>query len=119
MLARSSRLIRALATAVVVLVVLGSIAWPFVSIQLRLARNGAIARQLVASLRAEFPTASVRGNASYELEVVYLTVVGLDEAGRRDVERRLREIKAERRIAPEIWLRFSDSTDEEKDMIKI
>src|SRR5262245_35172979 len=113
---RSSCVIRAVLVVTIVFAILGAIASPFIIIQLRLVRNGAVATQLVNSLRAEFPTANVRGNVAYDREVVYITVVGLDEAGRRDVERRLREFKAERRIAPLILLRFSDNTAQEKEI---
>ena len=49
MSARSSRLFRALPAVVVVLVLCGGLAWPFVDIQLRLCRNGAIAARVCAT----------------------------------------------------------------------
>lgn len=119
MSARSSRLIRVLPGALVVLALFGGLVWPLVSIQLRLSRNGAIAARLVESLRTRFPGADFRGTASYEQEVIYVSVVGdLDPASRPDVGQWLRRLKAEQGIAPEIWLRFSD-TGEGKDTIKI
>lgn len=94
------------------------IGWPLISIQLRLWRNGAIAAQLVESVRVRFPGAEFHGAASYEREVVYISVVGeLDPESRLDVEEWLRRLKAEQRIAPAIWLRFPESIGEEKDEI--
>src|SRR5262249_36329362 len=87
--------------------------WPLVSIQLRLSRNGAISRQLVQSLQAQFPGVSFSGAASYEREVIYILVAGqIDEPTRRDVEQWLRGCKTEQRILPEIWLRFDDDCDD-------
>lgn len=97
----------------IALAVLGAapFVWQIVSIQLRLSRNGAIAQRLVESLHARFPGVAFRGGASYESEVIYITVVELvDEATRGDVERWLRGQKIEQKIVPEIWLRFSDDT---------
>jgi hypothetical protein len=103
------RLIRLLPGALVLLGVLSFFAWPLVNIQLRLSRNGAIAAQLVESLRDRFPDADFRGTASYEQEVIYITVVGgLNKSSRQDVEQWLRRQKTERKIAPAIWLKFSD-----------
>lgn len=116
--ARSGCLIRA--AAIVALVLFVGIGWPLISIQLRLWRNGAIAAQLVESLRARFPGAEFRGTASYEREVVYIHVVGgLDPDSRPEVEQWLRRLKSEQQIAPAIWLMFPEFTGEEKDAIKI
>jgi hypothetical protein len=91
---------------------------PLVSIQLRLARNGKIAHQLVQSLETRFPGIRVRGAASYEREVIYLSVGNhLDEAARTEVERWLREQKTEQTIAPQIWLRFEDDAFDQEIII--
>lgn len=95
----------------IALAVLGAVTfvWQIVSIQLRLSRNGAIAHRLVESLHARFPGVAFRGGASYESEVIYITVSDrVDEATREDVERWLRGQKIEQKIVPTIWLRFSD-----------
>src|SRR5262245_45017797 len=119
MVARHHRLIRLVPGALGVLVLLGCLAWPFMTIQLRLSRNGAIARQLVESLHTKFPGAEFRGVAAYNREVVYITVVsGPGEGRRRDVEQWLRRLKAELNIAPGIELRFPQEVDD-KDTIRI
>jgi hypothetical protein len=105
------RWLRFLLMVLVVLVVVVFLVWPIVSIQLRLSRNGAIAHRLVESLHARFPGITFQGAASYEREIIYITVVNhVDEASRRDVEQWLREEKNEQKIVPEIWLRFSDDS---------
>jgi hypothetical protein len=119
MAARHHRLIRLVEGALVILAILAWFAWPFVMIQLRLSRNGAIARQLAEALHTQFPEVEFRGVAAYNREVVYITVVGdLDEARRRDVEQCLRRLKAEQNIAPTVELRFSHRADDE-DIIRI
>jgi hypothetical protein len=103
-------LIRALLAAIVVLVLFSPIWWPLVHIQLRLWRNGAIATRLVESLRGRFPGADFRGIASYEKEIIYISVLGgLRPESRPDVEQWLRALKAEQNIAPAIMLRFPDT----------
>jgi hypothetical protein len=113
-------LTHALPATLLVLVLFGGIGWPLVSIQLRLWRNGAIATRLVESLRTRFPGADFRRGASYQREVIYIGVRGgLGPESRSEVEKWLRRLKAEQRIAPEIWLRFPDTSAEEKDTTKI
>jgi hypothetical protein len=88
--------------------------WPLVTIQLRLSRNGAAARRLVESLHSRFPNVDFRGAASYEREVIYLTVFDhVDETIRREVEQWLRQEKIEQQIMPEIHLRFLDDASED------
>lgn len=95
--------------ALVLAVPLVTIVYPLVSIQLRLSRNGALARSLVESLNDRFPEAVFRGGASYEREVIYITALGrLEDSRRREVEQWLRDKKAEQRILPEIYLDFSN-----------
>ncbi len=118
--APSSRLIRGLPAALVVLVLIGGLAWPLVRIQLRLSRNGEIAARLVEALRARFPGADIRGAASYEREIVYIRVVGgVGPACRLDIEEWLRMRKAERGIGPAIWLRVPSGTSGEEETIVI
>lgn len=120
MLPWSSRWIRALPAAMVILILFGGIGLPVVVIQFRLWRNNAIAARLVELLRARFPTVEFRGSASYEREVVYIGVVrGLDPNSYPEVEQWLRRLKREQRIAPAIWLSFPDSTGEEENFVKI
>jgi hypothetical protein len=116
----TTRLIRALPATIVILVLFAGVGCPLISIQLRLWRNGAIAAQLVESLRVRFPGAEFRGIASYEREVIYIQVLGgLRMESRSEVEQLLRGFKSEQRIAPEIWLEFPEFSGEEKDAIKI
>jgi hypothetical protein len=79
-----------------------------IQIQLRLSRNGELARQLVESARHRFPAATITGTASYEKEVIYLYVSGLDEATNVDLEGWLRDQKTAKGITAEIWLRLPD-----------
>lgn len=82
---------------------------PLIQIQLRLSRNGAIAREVAEALQVQFPGPRYNGAASYEKETVYITVwEEVDKARRPDVERWLRAHKAERGIAPKIWLSYGD-----------
>ena len=119
MTTRSRFLIRLIPGALAFLAVLAFFAWQLWTIQDRLSRNGAIATQLVESLRARFPGADFGGAASYESEVVYITIWGgLDRAKRQDVEQWLRRLKVEQEIAPAIWLRFPGDRGDE-DTIKI
>jgi hypothetical protein len=107
------RWLRFLLIALVVLGIVVFLVWPLVSIQLRLSRNGAIARQLVQSLQARFPGISFGGAASYESEVIYIHVADrVDEPTRRDIEQWLRGQKTEQKILPEVWLRFADDFDD-------
>ena len=93
--------------AVVAVGVLVFLIWPIVTIQLRLSRNGATARQLVESLHSRFPSVDFRGAASYEQEVIYITVFDrVDATLRHDAEQYLRSEKADRHIEPELLLRF-------------
>jgi hypothetical protein len=99
--------IRFLPLEVAAVAVLVFLVWPVATIQLRLSRNGAIARQLAEALHTRFPGADFRGVASYEREVIFISVLNrVDESVRRDVEEYLRAEKTERRIELEIWLRF-------------
>lgn len=110
--------IRALLIALLTLVFFACLIWPLVDIQLRHWRNGAIAARLVESLQARFPAARFNGAASYDLEVNYISArSGVDPESRPDVEQWLRQLKADQRITPAIWLRFTDASDE-KDWIK-
>jgi hypothetical protein len=112
-------LVRAVLLVVLVFVVIGFIV-PMVSIQLRLSRNGKIARQLAESLTASFPGIRFYGAASYEKEVIYICVVNrLDEADRQEVERWVREQKAEQNIAPEIWIRFENEDLDKEIVVRI
>lgn len=114
------RWIHVLLAVIVVVFLCGGIAYPLVSIELRLWRNRAIAARLVESLRTRFPAARFRGNVSYEREVIYISVLSEpDPESRPDIERWLRGFKSGQGIAPEIWLLFPDSTGEEKDVTKI
>jgi len=100
--------------AIVLLSVVAVLAWPFVRIQYRLSRNGAITRQLAEALHSRWPSVDIRGAASYEREIIYITAFDqLDEATRHDMEQWLREQKTERRIEPEIQLRFMGNTEQE------
>ena len=112
---RNSRL-RFWPLAVVAVAVLVFLAWTPVSIQLRLSRNGAVAQRLVESLRARFPGVNFRGAASYEREVIYISVVDhVEEAIRSEVEQVLHQEKAEHCLEPEIRLRFvGDGLDDIK-----
>jgi len=104
-------------TTVVLLSVglLAYLAWPFVSIQLRLHRNNSIAQQLVASLSGQFPGSKIRGTAAYDREVVYVTVIGhSEEKKQKEIEDSLRRLKSDLEIAPAIWLRFSEDSDDEQ-----
>jgi hypothetical protein len=94
---------------------LACLAWPFVSIQLRLHRNNTIAQQLVRSLSGQFPGSKIHGAAAYDREVVYVTVIGQTEGNnQKDIEDSLRRLKSDLRIAPAIWLRFSEDSDDEQ-----
>lgn len=96
-----------------VLFVVGFFVWQVVTIQLRLWRNGAIASQVAQSLRERFPGVDARGGASYEREVIYIGVYGVDNRKRPEIAEWLRAHKQERKIAPEIWLRFDYDDDHE------
>lgn len=97
----------------VLLVIAAPFIWTLASIQLRLSRNGAIANRLVESLHARFPGLDIRGVASYEREVLYISVIGhVEEAPRQDIEQWLRGQKDEQKIAAVIWLRVLDDADE-------
>jgi hypothetical protein len=88
-------------------------------VQLRHSKNGAIANQLVESLSQRFPRTTLRGLAKRGRDVVFITVVwSFDAANQRDIEEWLRAQKAERGIAPEIWLSFWHD-DDETEPIKI
>ena len=94
------KLLRVFSILLVILVIV-SVIWPFVSIQLRLSRNGKIAHQLVESLEARFPGSQFGGAASYESEIIYITALNrFDEAERQDVETWLRKQQIEQKIAP-------------------
>ncbi|CEF49246.1 unnamed protein product [uncultured bacterium] len=105
------------ALLVLVAVVVTGVTWPIVAGQLRLSRNGKIAHQLEELLEARFPGIGFRGAASYEREVIYISVVNrLADADREGVERWLRVQQIEQQIAPDIWLRF-ESDDPDKEVI--
>jgi hypothetical protein len=112
---RRGRWVWVLSLAIAALVFLGFV-WPLVRIQFRLSRNGAISRQLVESLHSRFPGVDFRGGASYEREVIYISVFEhVDETIRREVEQWLREEKSKQHIAPEIYLMFvGDGLDDLK-----
>ena len=97
---------------VLALGLLAVLLWPiavFVSIQLRLQRNTPVGAQLAAELQERYPALEFRGAASYEIEVIYISVLGrLDPAGRRDVEEWLHARKRELRITPTLLLRYRD-----------
>ncbi len=104
--------IRIATTLIVALII--AITWPIVSIPLRLSRNGAIAADLVATLHADYPGVRFRGSASYEQEVIYISVVeGSDKIDRKDLERWLREKRIDDNIAPAIYLTFSVGFDDQ------
>ena len=95
-----------LLVALLLTIFLGFI-WPVIGIQLRLKRNGAIARQLKDALHAQFPTVNFRGAANYESEVVYIMVdEQVEETIRSKIEEWLRNEKTKRAIKPVIELRF-------------
>lgn len=97
---------------VVAIILCGLVLWQLLQIQLRLSRNGAIARQLASSLREKYAGVEFRGNASYEREVVYLTVgEGFDQARLEELERWLRNQKTERGIGAAIWLQLLAEPD--------
>src|SRR4051794_20349285 len=92
MLSRSSRVISALPGVLAILVFVGAVGWPLLSIQLRLLRNGAIASDLVELLHLRFPDAEFRGVASYDREVISIVVVsGLDPKDFPNVEQYVRD----------------------------
>jgi hypothetical protein len=104
----------------VIFALIGAVAWPLISIQFRLWRNGAVATKLVTSLQARFPEGEFRGAASYQREVVYIRVLGgVRPECRPDVEQWLRRLKVEQEIAPSIWLLFPEFSGEEKNAIKL
>jgi hypothetical protein len=104
---------------VAVLLVLGLQAAAIVSIPLRLWRNGAIAREIVDRLSVRFPDAHFRGTASYERDVIYITLVSDPKnLDRQEVEAYLRTLKAQRRIAAVISLKYVDDGHSE-DAVKI
>jgi hypothetical protein len=75
----------------------------------------ALFNQLVGSLKTQFPGVSFRGGASYEREVIYISVRQIDDATFAEIERWLRATKSEQKVEPEIWLQFeSDDTEKEK-----
>ena len=95
-----------LLVALLLTIFLGFI-WPVISIQLRLKRNGAIARQLKDALHAQFPAVNFRGTANYESEVVYIMVdEQVEETIRSKIEEWLRKEKTKQAIKPLIELRF-------------
>ncbi len=108
------RQMRFAALALAAVAIAAVLLWPVVDIELRLWRNGAIADRLAASLHSRFPAVGFRGAASYKDEVVYIVVFDhVDGPTRGEIERWLRAEKAERKIAPEIRLRFAgDSLDD-------
>jgi hypothetical protein len=84
----------------------------FAHIAYRLSTNGAVAKELVESLKNQYPGATIHGGASYERESITITVVdGIDKKSRPELERWLRQEKNERKISPEIWLRFPSGED--------
>jgi hypothetical protein len=86
--------------------------WELGSIYLRLSRNLPIAKELVESLNQRFPGVTFSGTASYEREVIYVTVdLGIDAKQRQEVEQWLRVPKREKAIKAEIWLSFRDDED--------
>jgi hypothetical protein len=104
-----------LAAVFVIVGLLVGLAWPFVSIQLRLHRNNTIAQQLVGSLSGQFSGSDIRGAAAYDREVVYITVIGRSEENKqKDILDCLRRLKSDLGIAPAIWLRFSEDSDDEQ-----
>jgi len=81
---------------------------PIVEIQFRLWRNGAIGTELAESLRKRFPGLTFRSGASYQKEVIYITIIGdFDDATLLEVEQCLRAQKAEQHLSQEIWLNNS------------
>ena len=108
--------IRIATTLIVALII--AITWPIVSVPLRLSRNGAIAAGLVAALHADYPGVRFRGSASYEQEVIYISVVeGSDKIDRKDLERWLREKRIDERIEPVLWLTFNGGIDDQSTKI--
>jgi hypothetical protein len=88
-----------------------------VMIQWRLTVNGGISKEMVKALRERFPDVRVMGGASYEKEVIYVTVTENQENSEREKIRDwLANHKEERRIGVSILLRFAsgnaiESTD--------
>jgi hypothetical protein len=108
--------VRFLPLALVAVAVFVFVLWPAVSSQFRLSRNGASARQLVESLHASFPAVNFRGAASYEREVIYISVLErVDAPVRAEIEQWLRQEKQKRKIGLEIRLQFAgDDLDDIK-----
>jgi|SRR5579871_236991 len=105
---------------ILIIVIVASVVWQIVSIQLRLSRNRAIADRLVESLHSRFPDITFHGGPSYEREVIYINInEHLDKATKREIEQWLRQQKAEQKIAPEIELRFSEDYVDESSPIRI
>lgn len=95
------------------LLVIGFI-WQYLSIQHRLSRNSEVTQQLVQSLKARFPESEFRGAASYEREIIYITVMNrLSEDERQDVERWLQKQKIQQKIKPQVRLRIANDLDKE------
>ncbi len=106
--------------AVFVILVLFVFVLPFIDIQLRLSRNGAIAAQLVESLHIKFPLANFSGTPSYEREVIYIQVgKDLDREWHPEVEQWLRKLKEEKKIKADIWIWPPDSDHTVKEAIKL
>lgn len=92
---------------------------PVINIQLRLWRNGAIAAQIVESLRTRFPGANFGGSANYQSEEISIWVKeGMDPERFPEVVQWLRKLKAEQKIAPTIHLgSYKDPTREKETVI--
>ena len=100
------RILPVLLPALAILVIV-SLIWQILGGPLRVDRNARLAHQLVESLENRFPGAEFGGAASYDGEVIYLTVINrLDAPERVEVETWLRNQKIEQKIAPRISLRF-------------
>ena len=106
---------------VMIWVVILAFAWAvgvFVTIQLRLARNGAVAQAIVEALHNDYPGVRFRGGASYERETICISVVeGQDKLDREDLDRWLRAKRIDERIQPVIWLTFTGGIDDQSTMI--
>jgi hypothetical protein len=106
----------AILVVVAVLVVVWPV-WTIVSIELRLWLNGKIAHELVQELGVQYPGVDFRGGASYKDERVVIVVFSrLDQADQDKVESWLRAVKRDRKIAPQIRLRFIPDQSFEDDI---
>jgi hypothetical protein len=84
-----------------------------IEIQLRLSRNGAVVDRLKEAFHVRFPKGAIAGGTSYEREVIYVGINDhVDKTVREDIEEWMRQQKIEQKIAPTIYLRFSDDPDD-------